>query len=157
MIGTNPQDGDSDDDGVLDGAEANYALDTDRDGQINALDPDSDGDGVLDGTEVGLTTAGADTDVTRGNFVPDADPATTTSPVDPDTDRGGVPDGVEDTDHDGQIDAGRAQTPNDRTDDQRSTELDADGDGVVGRHRQLPEQQQRGAGRSRRRWTGRRV
>jgi hypothetical protein len=68
---------------VLDGEEPNPTLDTDGDGLINALDPDSDGDGLFDGTELGLTTAGADTDVTRGNFVPDADPATTHQPGGP--------------------------------------------------------------------------
>jgi hypothetical protein len=55
-IGTNPLDADSDDDGLSDGAEVNYAaippdtysagLDTDP------LNPDTDGDGFLDGMEL---------------------------------------------------------------------------------------------------------
>jgi uncharacterized repeat protein (TIGR01451 family) len=115
-LGTDPQDADSDDDGVLDGAEANYADDTDGDGLINPLDPDSDNDGLFDGTEVGVTTAHADTDVGAGHFRPDADPATHTSMVDRDTDHGGVPDGAEDTDKDGQVDTGE-RDPRDPADD----------------------------------------
>jgi hypothetical protein len=71
---------------------------------------------VLDGTERGVTTAGPDTDVARGNFVADADPSTTTSMVSSDTDRGSVPDGVEDTNHNGRVDAGE-RDPRDRRDD----------------------------------------
>ena len=51
-LGSDPQDADTDDDGVLDGAEANAAFDTDGDGLINVLDPDSDNDRLTDGTEV---------------------------------------------------------------------------------------------------------
>jgi hypothetical protein len=64
-IGTNPNDADSDDDGVLDGAERDFFLDTDGDGRINALDPDSDNDGLFDGTETGVTAAHSDTDHVR--------------------------------------------------------------------------------------------
>ena len=126
-IGTDPADADSDDDGVLDGAEDNFADDTDGDGLINALDPDSDNDGLYDGTELGITTPDADTDVTAGHFTPDADPSTTTSMVDPDTDDGGVSDGAEDTDHDGQVDPGE-RDPLDPSDDDAS---DRDSDGVL--------------------------
>ena len=126
-LGTDPQDADSDDDGVLDGAEANYGDDTDGDGMINPLDPDSDNDGITDGTEVGVTTPHPDTDTTAGHFTPDADPATHTSMVVTDTDHGGVPDGEEDTDHDGQVDAGE-RDPLDPADDQP---LDRDHDGVL--------------------------
>jgi clumping factor A len=116
-IGTDPKDADSDDDGVLDGAEVGYKEDTDGDGKINALDPDSDDDGLLDGTEQGKTTPGTDTDVSKGNFVADSDPSTTTSPVVADTDKGTVSDGVEDSNHNGKIDAGETD-PNDPTDDE---------------------------------------
>ena len=54
QIGTNPNDADSDDDGVLDGLELHLSIDTDGDGLIDALDPDSDNDGLFDGTELGL-------------------------------------------------------------------------------------------------------
>jgi outer membrane protein OmpA-like peptidoglycan-associated protein len=127
-IGTDPNDADSDDDGVRDGDEANYADDTDGDGLINALDPDSDGDGILDGTETGVTVAPPGTDVSAGNFVPDADPSTTTSPVDPDTDNGGVPDGFEDLNQNGRIDADETD-PNDPADD--DLDADHDGDGIT--------------------------
>jgi clumping factor A len=91
VLGTDPNDADSDDDGVLDGAEPNRADDTDGDGLINALDPDSDNDGLFDGTELGVTTCRTPTPTWRpAHFVPDADPATRTSPLDPDTDDGGV-------------------------------------------------------------------
>ncbi|MCK6549107.1 tandem-95 repeat protein, partial [Myxococcota bacterium] len=93
-IGTSPTDADTDDDGVADGAEPNYAADMDGDGLIGALDPDADDDGLYDGTELGLTTPLVGTDLAAGNFVPDADPSTTTSPVDADSDDGGVADGA---------------------------------------------------------------
>ncbi len=128
FLGTDPNDADSDDDGVIDGDEPNYSSDTDGDGLINALDPDSDNDGLLDGTEMGITMPHADTDVSAGNFVPDADPSTVTSPVNPDTDGGGVPDGSEDPNHNGAIDAGELD-PNDPTDDV-NLPVDSDGDGL---------------------------
>ena len=53
--GTDPNDRDSDDDGVLDGKERSWNKDTDGDGRINAMDPDSDNDGLTDGTEMGIT------------------------------------------------------------------------------------------------------
>ncbi|MEO8700526.1 MAG: Ig-like domain-containing protein, partial [Kofleriaceae bacterium] len=127
-LGTDPDDADSDDDGVRDGDEPNYQDDSDGDGAINALDPDSDGDGLLDGTELGVTVADADTNVAAGNFMPDADPATTTSAVDADTDDGGVSDGDEDADHDGRIDPGE-RDPNDGNDDIIGVNPMPDGDG----------------------------
>ena len=125
QIGTNPLDADSDDDGVRDGAEDNYADDTDGDGFINALDPDSDGDGLFDGTERAVTTAPIGTDVSRGRFIADADPTTRTSAVVADTDRGGVSDGLEDANHNGRIDAGETN-PNDPSDDVGNGDRDGD-------------------------------
>jgi len=115
VLGTDPTDADSDDDGVIDGDEVDPGDDTDGDGLINALDPDSDGDGINDGTELGL---GCDNPATVGtNCVPDADGgATTTNPIESDTDHGGVKDGDEDTNHNGQIDPGETD-PNDPSDD----------------------------------------
>lgn len=66
-LGTNPNDPDTDDDGLSDGAEVN-THDTDP------LNPDTDGDGLLDGAEVN----------THG-----------TDPLDPDTDNDGLTDGQE--------------------------------------------------------------
>ncbi|MEM1028761.1 MAG: OmpA family protein [Myxococcota bacterium] len=127
LLGTDPNDADSDDDGVLDGDEPNFADDTDGDGLINALDPDSDDDGLTDGTELGVATPGPDTDLTANNFTPDADPTTTTSPVNPDTDGGGVPDGAEDLNFDGAVDTGETD-PRDAGDD--AALLDSDNDGI---------------------------
>jgi MYXO-CTERM domain-containing protein len=129
LLGSNPMDKDSDDDGVLDGAEANYAADSDGDGLPNVIDPDSDDDGLWDGTEVGVTTPDADTNVANGHFIPDADPATRTSMVNPDTDGGGVADGAEDANHNGKVDAGEINpTVGNAADD--SQVKDSDGDGL---------------------------
>ncbi len=127
-LGTAPMDGDSDDDGVLDGDEPNPASDTDRDGLRNPLDADSDGDGVRDGTELGVVAGDltADTDTTRGQFVADADPATTTYAVVRDSDGGGVIDGLEDRNSDGAAD-GAETDPSDRLDDDRLADSDGDG------------------------------
>jgi len=74
----NPEDADSDDDGLYDGPatdssgtllgpwEPNWLLDTDGDGLINVLDSDSDDDGVHDGTEAGVSVAIADPDGAAG-------------------------------------------------------------------------------------------
>ncbi|RYC10860.1 Ig-like domain-containing protein [Nocardioides zhouii] len=66
-IGTNPNDPDSDDDGLSDGAEVNVH-------GTDPLNPDTDGDGLLDGAEVN----------THG-----------TDPLDADTDNDGLTDGQE--------------------------------------------------------------
>ena len=128
LIGTDPLDADSDDDGVIDGLEPSPAEDSDGDGLINALDPDSDNDGLFDGTEMGFDCSDPDTDATAGNCTPDADAgATTTDPLDADTDDGGVSDGSEDTNLNGAIDPGETD-PNDPSDDVGI--LDTDGDGL---------------------------
>ncbi len=109
--GSDPLDADSDDDGLLDGADPGpRACDTDR-------------DGVLDGTEAGVVTPHPDTDVAAGCFVADADPLTTTDPADADSDDGGLSDGGEDRDGDGAV--GPWETdPSDGGDD-----VDSDDDG----------------------------
>ncbi|MFP2899155.1 adventurous gliding motility protein AgmC [Corallococcus sp. 4LFB] len=118
--GTDPLDSDSDDDGILDGNE-----DKDHDGIVDAdeTDPkniDTDGDGLTDGVETGLTVPqGDDTDPSR--FVADKDPSTTTNPLDDDTDDDGLLDGNEDANHDGLKDATETD-PND---------LDTDDDGLT--------------------------
>ncbi len=126
--GTDANDRDSDDDGVIDGAEGDPTGDVDVDGVNNANDADADGDGINDGTEAGITVADADTDVDAGSFVPDADPTTTTDPRDADSDDGGVADGVEDSNQNGAVDAGeRDPTAGHGGDD---VQPDADGDGI---------------------------
>ena len=116
-LGSNPNDADSDNDGVLDGDEPNFADDTDGDDTINVLDTDSDDDGLLDGTELGTDCTGPGTDAAAQICVADGDAgATTTDPLDADTDDGSVDDGEEDTDHDGVVDAGE-RDPNDPSDD----------------------------------------
>ncbi len=104
LAGTDPLDGDSDDDGLRDGLEPAFAVDQDGDGFVNGLDPDSDGDGIFDGTESGVTVPQPGTNVGQGFFVPDADPNTTTDPTDADTDGGGVADGAEDRNFNGRRD-----------------------------------------------------
>jgi uncharacterized repeat protein (TIGR01451 family)/MYXO-CTERM domain-containing protein len=125
-IGSNPMDADTDDDGVLDGAEPNFSDDSDGDGLINVLDPDSDNDGLYDGTELGVVSPNADTDLTKNHFIPDADPATKTNPLNRDTDRGGVSDGAEDVNRDGKVDTGELN-PLNRADDANVADRDNDG------------------------------
>jgi hypothetical protein len=103
--GTDPNDGDTDDDGLGDGdtntedANADGVVDP---GETDPRDADSDDDGIFDGTERGLTAPEtADTDVGAGHFVADADPLTTTDPTDADSDGDGVPDGIEDVNRNG--------------------------------------------------------
>ncbi len=103
VLGTNPFDGDTDDDGLLDGSE-----DANLNGVVdfNETSPllfDTDGDGLSDGLESGLSSPqGPDTN--GGIFMPDQDPSTTTNPLSPDTDNDGLPDGVEDTNRNGWAD-----------------------------------------------------
>ena len=125
-LGTDPNDADTDDDGIIDGQEPRLDQDTDGDGLINALDPDSDNDGLFDGTEVGSDCIDNQDNARRNsNCIPDADPTTVTDPLNPDTDGGGVPDGVEDVNKDGAFD-GNERNPLDPTDDQ-GADTDADG------------------------------
>ncbi len=129
-IGTDPNDADSDDDGLIDGEEPSPGEDSDGDGLINALDPDSDNDGLLDGTELGKDCDNPDTDAAANNCVPDADDgATVTDPLDPDTDDGGVNDGSEDVNLNGAID-GDETDPTAGHGDDDDENLDSDGDGL---------------------------
>ena len=106
FLGSDPNDADTDDDGVLDGQEPNPSADMDGDGLIDVLDPDSDNDGLFDGTEMGKDCLDPATDETKNHCIPDADlGATVTNPVDPDTDHGGKKDGDEDKNHNGRVDA----------------------------------------------------
>jgi hypothetical protein len=105
IAGTDPNDMDSDDDGLMDGNCGSEDLNNDgfvQPGETDPSDADTDDDGIPDGTEAGLTAPEtADTDLAAGNFIPDADPLTTTDPTNPDSDGDGVPDGVEDPNRNG--------------------------------------------------------
>ena len=68
---TEPDDADTDDDGIIDGDEdSNHNGYMDL-GETDPCNPDSDGDGLQDGTELGVTTGHA-TD-TGDVFIPDAE------------------------------------------------------------------------------------
>jgi hypothetical protein len=127
-IGTNPNDVDSDDDGVADNLEIAPGEDSDGDGAINGLDADSDNDGLFDGTEMGFDCDGPGTNASMGHCVPDGDMgATTTDPTKADTDGGGGTDGSEDPNLNGVVDAGELN-PGMPGDD--GTLVDADADGL---------------------------
>jgi clumping factor A len=129
-IGTDKTDADSDDDGVMDGAEPNPSGDSDGDGSIDALDPDADNDGLFDGTELGKDCGGAGTKPNSTHCIADADPTTTTDPLDADTDDGGAKDGSEDLNHNGAVDADETDpTATHGADD--ADLLDADDDGLT--------------------------
>jgi outer membrane protein OmpA-like peptidoglycan-associated protein len=122
VLGTDPEDGDTDNDGVPDGDEATGVTD---DGLLPALDCDSDGDGIMDGTERAVTAPHADTDTNSPCWVPDADHESSTDPDAVDSDQGGLTDGMEDWNHDGLYDPICWETdPNSAADD---TDTDADG------------------------------
>jgi MYXO-CTERM domain-containing protein len=126
-IGTNPNDADSDDDGVADNLEPQAGEDSDGDGVINGLDVDSDNDGLFDGTEMGLDCGGPGTNAEAGHCVPDADGgATTTDPLSADSDMGGGTDGSEDSNLNGVVDAGEGD-PGQPGDDGGLTDSDGDG------------------------------
>ena len=129
-VHSDPEDQDSDDDGSLDGAEANPSHDGDLDGLVSVVDPDSDDDALFDGTESGQNCSHPDTHRRLGHCIPDGDRGETkTSPVAADTDNGGVRDGSEDFDLDGVIDAGETDpTAGHGADD--GMVVDRDGDGL---------------------------
>lgn len=129
VIGTDPDDADTDDDGVLDGAEYGADQDSDGDGLINPLDPDSDNDGLPDGTEQGFGCDHAQTNMSLGNCRPDADMgATITNPVESDTDGGGARDGSEDGNLNGVVDSGEQDpTLGHPEDDDQVVDMDMDG------------------------------
>jgi uncharacterized repeat protein (TIGR01451 family) len=125
-LGSNPDDADSDDDGVLDGLEANPSDDADSDTLIGVLDPDSDNDGLFDGTEMGFGCADAATDTSLARCIADADGGQSrTFPLVADSDRGGKSDGFEDRNHNGRVDSDE-RNPNDATDDNAECYADAE-------------------------------
>ena len=112
--GTDPDDIDSDDDGVTDGEEVLAASPTDP------ILCDTDGDGLSDGLELSVTAPLADpdgggpllgTDVAAGCFTADADPTSSTDPNLRNSDGDGsaasrCEDGDEDANGNGAVDAG---------------------------------------------------
>lgn len=114
--GGNPDDADTDDDGLTDDQEPSWNTDTDGDGATNVADADSDNDGLPDGLESGIVTPPVSTDVASGHFLPDTDPASVTAPLNSDTDGGGAPDGAEDRNANGAVDVGETD-PDDPFDD----------------------------------------
>ena len=115
---TDPFDADSDDDGLMDGAE-----DKDHDGvldmgETDPTHPDTDGDGLSDGTERGVArdSAPTGTNTSSPHFAPDEDPSTTTDPRNPDSDRDGLKDGEEDKNRNGRFDEGETDANNKDTD-----------------------------------------
>ena len=128
LLGTNDKDADSDEDGLLDGDEANPSDDADGDGLVNPLDVDSDNDALFDGTEAGKGCQHPATNQVFGHCRPDGDlGGTKTSPVARDTDRGGVIDGAEDTNLNGVFNMGELD-PKKASDDPGV--VDGDGDGL---------------------------
>ncbi|MDI1443271.1 MopE-related protein [Polyangium sp. 6x1] len=126
-LGTNEKDADTDDDGLLDGDEANPSDDTDGDGLVNVLDVDSDNDALFDGTEAGKFCQHPATNAMAGHCRADGDlGGTKTSPVSRDTDGGGVSDGAEDSNLNGVVNAGELD-PKDGADDVNVADADADG------------------------------
>ncbi|MGE3455174.1 MAG: hypothetical protein AB7O24_08705, partial [Kofleriaceae bacterium] len=120
FYGTDPSDGDSDDDGVLDGAEIDGT---------NPTDPqvaDSDGDGLRDGQEDANQNGAWDPGETNPNDVDTDDDgigdgievagANPTNPLDADTDDDDLTDGQEDANLNGSVDAGETN-PNDADSD----------------------------------------
>ena len=107
---TDPDDADTDDDGIPDGLEdanLNGVFEPGL-GETNPCDIDTDNDGLQDGTELGYTLADIGPDTNTSVFQPDMDPLTTTDPLSPDTDGDGQADGVEDPNCDGMLETGES-------------------------------------------------
>jgi len=117
-LGLDPNDDDTDDDGLLDGQEDGSSCPGEY--ATNPLNADSDGDELVDGTECGLIMPQGD-DTNLSIFIPDADSTTMTNPIDDDTDDDGLLDGYEDANANGVTDAGETD-PN---------SLDTDSDGIL--------------------------
>ena len=109
---TDPNDADTDNDGIMDGVEdinQNGVVDL---GETDPCNIDTDGDGIQDGTELSYTLNDIGLDTDLGIFQPDLDPTTTTDPLNPDSDEDGWSDGEEDISRNGQVDPGESD-PND--------------------------------------------
>ncbi len=107
-ICTDPDDADTDDDGIKDGDEDLNHDGVKDPGETDPCLADTDGDGIQDGTEMGLTTNDVSPDTDPEVFQPDQDPETNTDPLDADTDNDGLTDGAEDANHNGRTDDGES-------------------------------------------------
>lgn len=106
MTCTNPNDADTDDDGILDGTEdANHNGQQDGN-ETDPCDMDSDNDGIYDGTELGYTLEDLGADTNTDIFHADLDPSTNTNPLLNDSDGDGFGDGQEDLNGNGICDFG---------------------------------------------------
>ncbi|WP_216597463.1 invasin domain 3-containing protein [Marinagarivorans algicola] len=118
------QDVDSDNDTILDSAEAgSQGLDTDQDGIDDAFDVDQTGG--VDANNDGIDDSAALRD-SDGDGTPDY--------IDPDSDNDGIDDkteGTSDTDGDGLIDAIDPDSDGDGMSDADESTLDSDGDGIA--------------------------
>ncbi len=120
ILGTNPEDPDSDDDGLGDGEEVHTYGTSPR-------DPDSDHDGFSDGQEIRDTDNPDSCDYEGATVVEfdDCDGGTGTDPLDPDTDKDTILDGADRCEgHDDRNDLDTDTIPDDCDDDR-------DGDGVL--------------------------
>ena len=77
-------------------------------GETDPNNPDTDSDGIQDGTELGFTAADIEPGTDTAFFQPDLDPATQTDPLNPDTDGDRIIDGIEDANQNGRVDPGEA-------------------------------------------------
>jgi hypothetical protein len=123
-VGTDPLDPDTDDGGVNDGAEVDNATDpVDNPDDDVAPTGDTDGDGLTDTEEDELGTDPDDPDTDNDGLSDGAEVNTVgTDPRDPDTDDGGVTDGAE---------VGNGTNPVDVPADDIPAPLDSDGDGLT--------------------------
>ena len=103
--GTDPNNADTDGDGLSDGIEdANLnGIHDIIEGETNPRLWDTDGDGISDGVEKGLTFPDV-IDADPNTFQADSDPATTTDPNNNDTDGDCLLDGEEDLNKNGRLD-----------------------------------------------------
>jgi len=101
---TDPDDADTDDDGLVDGDEDSNHDGVRDEGETDPCNGDTDGDGIQDGTESGLTSEDIGPDTDTGIFQPDMDPDSSTDPLEEDYDEDGVADGEEDKNHNGRLD-----------------------------------------------------
>ena len=133
LLGTDPNDLDSDDDGISDGDEdANRSGSVD-DGETDPTEADTDADGIQDGTELRITDPIVDPDgegpllgTDTGVFIPDADPETATDPQRDDSDGDGWDDGTEDFNYNGRLDPGE-KDPDDPISRFEAGDVNADG------------------------------
>jgi hypothetical protein len=100
---TDPQDGDTDDDGIYDGNERTY--------HTYQRNMDTDGDGLIDGLEVGYAAASIGVDTDGPTFgAGDQDPTTKTDPRLTDSDFDCLTEGQEDLNLDGEYVLGGGET-----------------------------------------------